>query len=48
MPRGYAGKYLDVDLTRETIEDVNFDWETLEAYFGGRGSPPRYCWIGLV
>jgi len=37
VPRGYAGKYLDVDLTRETLRDVTFPEETLEAYFGGRG-----------
>jgi aldehyde:ferredoxin oxidoreductase len=37
LPRGYAGKYLDVDLSKETVRDVTFNEETLEAYFGGRG-----------
>jgi aldehyde:ferredoxin oxidoreductase len=37
VPRGYAGKYLDIDLSKENIRDVTFDEETLQAYFGGRG-----------
>ncbi len=35
MPGGYAGKFLDVDLSKETVKDTVIDDETLEAYFGG-------------
>jgi len=44
VPGGYAGKYLDVDLTREKVRDVTFDDETLEAYFGGRGLAAKILW----
>ena len=44
MSRGYAGKYLDVDLTRETIRDITFDDDILEAYFGGRGLAAKILW----
>ena len=37
MPRGYAGKYLEVDLSKENTREISFDEATLEAYFGGRG-----------
>ena len=37
MARGYAGKYLDVDLSKETVKDITFPEETLRDYFGGRG-----------
>jgi aldehyde:ferredoxin oxidoreductase len=43
-PRGYAGKYLDVDLTREKIGDVTYPEETLEQYFGGRGLGAKILW----
>ena len=44
MPDGYAGKYLDVDLTREKVEDTTIDGETLEHYFGGRGLGAKILW----
>jgi aldehyde:ferredoxin oxidoreductase len=44
MPGGYAGKYLDVDLTRNRIQDITFDRSLLEAYFGGRGLAARILW----
>lgn len=47
MRRGYAGKYLDVDLTREKISDVSFDEGVLEAYFGGRGLAAKILWDRL-
>ncbi len=37
MPRGYTGKYLEVDLSKENTRETSFDEATLEAYFGGRG-----------
>ncbi|EMR73726.1 aldehyde:ferredoxin oxidoreductase, partial [Thaumarchaeota archaeon SCGC AB-539-E09] len=44
MPGGYAGKFLDVDLTREKIKDTVIDDETLEAYLGGRGLGAKILW----
>jgi len=44
VPGGYAGKFLDVDLTREKVEDVTFDDAVLEAYFGGRGLAAKMLW----
>jgi aldehyde:ferredoxin oxidoreductase len=44
MPGGYAGKFLDVDLSKEKVEDTTFDDETLEAYFGGRGLAAKILW----
>ena len=29
MPGGYAGKFLDVDLTKGKVKDTTFDDETL-------------------
>lgn len=47
MPRGYAGKWLDVDLTREKIETITFKDEVLEKYIGGRGLAARVLWDRL-
>ena len=47
MARGYAGKYLDVDLTSEKVTDVTFSEATLEAYFGGRGLAAKILWDRL-
>jgi aldehyde:ferredoxin oxidoreductase len=44
MPGGYAGKFLDVDLSKEKISETRFDDETLEAYFGGRGLATKILW----
>jgi len=44
VPRGYAGKYLEVDLSREKVKDITFDEEILEAYFGGRGLAAKILW----
>ncbi len=44
MPRGYAGKYLDVDLTREKIEEITISEKTLYQYFGGRGLAAKVLW----
>ena len=43
-PRGYAGKYLDVDLTKGKTGDVTFPEKTLEQYFGGRGLGAKILW----
>jgi len=44
MPRGYAGKYLEVDLSREKVRDITFNEEILKAYFGGRGLAAKILW----
>ena len=44
MPGGYAGKFLDVDLTKEKIKDTVFDDKTLEDYLGGRGLGAKILW----
>lgn len=37
MIPGYAGKFLEIDLSRGTFKDVTFDDELLKDYVGGRG-----------
>lgn len=44
MPGGYAGKFLDIDLTKEKISEVRFSDKILEQYFGGRGLATKICW----
>jgi aldehyde:ferredoxin oxidoreductase len=44
VPGGYAGKFLDVDLTKEKVKDTVIDDETLEAYVGGRGLGAKILW----
>jgi len=44
VPGGYAGKFLDVDLSKEKVKDTVIDDETLEAYFGGRGLGAKILW----
>jgi len=44
VPRGYAGKYLEVDLSREKVEDITINGEILEAFFGGRGLAAKILW----
>jgi len=47
MPRGYAGKLLEVDLSSETTKDVSFDEEILRNYVGGRGLASKILWDRL-
>jgi len=47
MPGGYAGKFLDVDLSSEKIRDITFDDETLRNYVGGRGLAVKILWDRL-
>jgi len=44
VPGGYAGKYLDVDLTKGKVKDTTFDDKILEDYFGGRGLAAKILW----
>jgi len=45
--RGYAGKFLEVDLSREKMNDVTFDDATLRQYIGGRGLSTKILWDRL-
>ncbi len=47
MPRGYAGKILDVDLIEGRIREVKLPWKTLEDFFGGRGLAAKILWDRL-
>ncbi|MDH5441500.1 MAG: aldehyde ferredoxin oxidoreductase, partial [Candidatus Bathyarchaeota archaeon] len=47
MPRGYAGKFLDIDLSKEKIKDTTFDDEILRNYVGGRGLAAKILWDRL-
>jgi aldehyde:ferredoxin oxidoreductase len=47
MPRGYAGKFLEVDLSSEKIKDTTFDDELLKNYVGGRGLAAKILWDSL-
>ena len=47
MTRGYAGKFLDVDLSSEKIEDITFDDATLKNFVGGRGLSAKILWDRL-
>jgi aldehyde:ferredoxin oxidoreductase len=47
MLRGYAGKFLDVDLTHEKIKEITFPEATLYQYFGGRGLAAKVLWDRL-
>ena len=44
MPKGYAGKYLDVDLSREKLKDITISEDILQEYFGGRGLGAKILW----
>ena len=43
-PGGYAGKWLEVDLTRDRIEEVKYSDKALRQYFGGRGLAAKVLW----
>ena len=45
--RGYAGRFLDIDLGSEDITEVEFPDQTLEHYIGGRGLAVRVLWDRL-
>jgi aldehyde:ferredoxin oxidoreductase len=47
MPRGYAGKYLEVDLGKEKLRDLTLQNKILEQYFGGRGLAAKILWDRL-
>ena len=45
--RGYAGKFIDVDLTAGSVEEFTIPEETLRLYIGGRGLAARVLWDRL-
>ena len=47
MPRGYAGKFLDVDLSSEKIKDTVFAEKILRSFVGGRGLAVKILWDRL-
>ncbi|MFH1179658.1 MAG: aldehyde ferredoxin oxidoreductase C-terminal domain-containing protein [Candidatus Bathyarchaeota archaeon] len=47
MNRGYAGKFLDIDLSRDKIQDIKLPDVVLEQYFGGRGVGAKILWDRL-
>ncbi|MEM3550769.1 MAG: aldehyde ferredoxin oxidoreductase C-terminal domain-containing protein [Candidatus Bathyarchaeia archaeon] len=44
---GYAGKFLEVDLSTNAFKDLRFDEETLKDYVGGRGLAAKILWDRL-
>jgi aldehyde:ferredoxin oxidoreductase len=47
MVGGYAGKFLDIDLSSDKIEKISFPEEVLHQYIGGRGLGARILWDRL-
>ena len=45
--RGYAGKFLEVDLSTENTKNVTFDESVLKHYIGGRGLATKILWDRL-
>ncbi|RLE56549.1 MAG: aldehyde ferredoxin oxidoreductase [Candidatus Methanomethylicota archaeon] len=45
--RGYNGKFLEVDLSREKIKVLDLEEELLEHYVGGRGVAVKFLWDRL-
>lgn len=44
MNRGYAGKFIDIDLSKDKINDIVIPEKTLEQFFGGRGLGVKILW----
>ena len=44
---GYAGKFLEVDLSTKMIKDTRFDEDVLRDYVGGRGLAAKILWDRL-
>jgi len=42
--RGYAGKFLEIDLTGEAVKEIKFPDPVLRDYIGGRGLAAKVLW----
>ena len=47
MTGGYAGRFLDIDLTTGRIDIIRFDDAVLAKYVGGRGLAAKVLWDRL-
>ncbi|MFQ6095646.1 MAG: aldehyde ferredoxin oxidoreductase family protein [Candidatus Bathyarchaeia archaeon] len=47
MVGGYAGKFVDIDLSNDKISETSFQEEALRRYLGGRGLAARILWDRL-
>ena len=47
MIYGYAGKFLEVDLSTKNVKEVKFDENILKEYIGGRGLATKILWDRL-
>jgi aldehyde:ferredoxin oxidoreductase len=47
MIQGYAGKFLDIDLSTQAIKETKFNDEILKDYVGGRGLATKILWDRL-
>ncbi|MDH5447918.1 MAG: aldehyde ferredoxin oxidoreductase [Candidatus Bathyarchaeota archaeon] len=45
--RGYAGKFLEIDLSSRNVKDTKFSDEVLRDYIGGRGLATKVLWDRL-
>ena len=45
--RGYAGKFLEVNLSAERIKEAKFEEDVLRQYIGGRGLATKILWDRL-
>jgi aldehyde:ferredoxin oxidoreductase len=44
---GYAGRFLDIDLSTEKIKEATFSEDVLKSYVGGRGLAAKILWDRL-
>ena len=47
MARGYAGKFLEADLTAQKLQDITFTEDVLRQYIGGRALATKILWDAL-
>ncbi|MFW9873591.1 MAG: aldehyde ferredoxin oxidoreductase family protein [Candidatus Thorarchaeota archaeon] len=47
MVNGYAGKFLEIDLTNKNVEEITFSDKILQDYIGGRGLGVKILWDRL-
>lgn len=45
--RGYAGKFLEINLSSRNVKDTKFSDEILRDYIGGRGLATKVLWDRL-